>query len=199
MRVPHRKRPLVIRRCNPRCSLGGALERADRAPAEARRDDPQRIRGPRGDLEGAGRPHVEREGARSMDRGASRLGRGAERWGGGGGSQQGEEPDGQRRGQRQLPEAPPTPGVGIRLPHGHSPAHQCVRRAHEALLRFPNRQPLKSPGTPISRVRPRLSLGEPGIARGAAAYWEVDPPCQAATWEDVVPTGAQPEWTRRAL
>ena len=85
------------------------------ASAEARRDDLQRIRGPRGDVESAGRPYVERKVAGSMDR-ASRLGRGAERRGGGWGPQQGEEPDGQRRGQRQLPEAPPTPSVGIR--HG---------------------------------------------------------------------------------
>ena len=169
-----------------RCSRAGG-SRPGRSPPGRPAAHPRT----RGDLEGAAGFNAEREGARSMDGGGSRWGRrGAERWGGG--SQQGEEPDGQRRGQRQLPEAPPTPGVGLGLPQGHRPAHQCVCRAHEPLPRFANHQPVIA--------RHASWSGSPRFTRRSRACLPETPqPTVEVTslpgghLGSVVPTRAQPE------
>ena len=193
VRVPHRKCPMVIRRCNPRCSLGGPLERADRASAEARRNDPERVRGPCADLEGTGRPHVVREGAWCVNDGCSLHGLATERRDGG--PQQGEEPEGHCRSQRQTPEAPPTSGVGS--PQGQCPAHQCKRRAHQLLPLFRQKTSRRLPGARVPRARRRAHPQNRGIrARDAAGYRGEAFRARQAIWEKHVATRASPRWSR---
>ena len=185
VRVPHRKRPLVIRRCNPRCTLGGAFERTACAPAEACRDDPQRIRGPRGDLEGAGRPHVERKGARSMDRGAGRLGRGAER-----GARRGR---GRVRSKERKPTANaaasascPRPlqrrGQALRASMGTAPPTSAYVVPTKPSSVFPTASRCSRPARQFPRGRPRCR-SENRAWPEMRSLLGGGPPCQAATWE----------------